>query len=191
MNFELKITGLYEAGLWANKPWPTHIISIINPNVQLPFSCENHLILEFHDVESHIDGHTLPGMRHIEQILEFSKSFVDGDRILIHCHQGVSRSTAAALGILIQHGFDIDSAYIYIESIRDVLLPNGLMIKYFDNYFNFNGELHNLVIEKRKEQFKKQSEISAKFASGDFNKHENLVEMKSILEKLGQIGILV
>lgn len=178
--FELKITGLYEAGLWVKNGWATHCVSMVDPSVEIPFTCKNHLVLHLHDVESQLRNEWVLGSEeHIDAILEFTKCLKDTDRLLVHCHQGISRSTSAAIGIMIQHGMDATGAYRYVESIRDILLPNGLITKMIDDRFGLNGELYHLVISERKAKMQRRMDRAV-----DSNNHDNVVEMKSILEKL-------
>lgn len=89
------------------------------------------------------------------------------------------RSTAAAIGIMLQHGMDAESAYRYVESVRDILLPNGLIIKMLDNKFALNGELIALVMNERREKMQASLSKDVKI-----DNHSNVVEMKAILEKL-------
>jgi predicted protein tyrosine phosphatase len=178
--FELKITGIYEAEKFVNNRWATHCISLVDPEVNPLFLCKNHLILKLHDVETPVVPEwILPNKSHVDQILEFTKNLGDNDKLLIHCHQGVSRSTAVAIGVLLQHGFDPESAYRYVENIRDILLPNGLITRMLDERFALNGELTNIVISERKEKMKLRMDDKI-----DTNNENNLVAMKSILEKL-------
>jgi predicted protein tyrosine phosphatase len=181
--FELKICGIFEAGRWAENGWPTHIISMVDPGVQILFSCENHLVLHLHDVESQLmESWVLPNEHHLDSILEFSKDLQDGDRLLVHCHQGISRSTSAAIGIMIQHGMDAEAAYRHVESVRDILLPNGLITRMIDNRFGLNNALIDLTMGERRAKMQTRMDRSI-----DANDHGNVVEMKSILEKFRNI----
>lgn len=181
--FDLKISGIFEAGRWADVGWPTHIVSMVDPGVALPFTCDNHLVLHLHDVESQLMDHwVLPNEQHLDAILDFSKGLQDGDRLLVHCHQGLSRSTSAAIGIMVQHGMDAESAYRHVESVRDILLPNGLITRMIDDRFGLGGELVDLVMGERRAKMQARMDRAV-----DTNDHGNVVEMKSILEKLKNI----
>ena len=178
--FDLKISGIYEASRWVANGWATHCVSMVDPDVDPTFSCKNHLILKMHDVETQLRSEwVLPNESHIDQILEFTKDLSDTDNLLVHCHQGISRSTSAAIGILLQHGMDAESAYRYVESIRDILLPNGLITQMLDDRFGLDGKLIDLVMSERKAKMQRNMDRAI-----DSNNHSNVVEMKSILEKL-------
>ena len=178
--FELRISGIFEAGRWADNGWPTHIISLVDPGVVPPFTAERHLVLHLHDVESQLrDEWVLPNEGHLDEILGFSRDLKDGDRLLVHCHQGLSRSTAAAIGIMVQHGMGPEEAYLHVEGVRDILLPNGLITRMIDEKFDLDGVLLDIVMGERREKMRKRMDRSV-----DTLDHGNLVEMKSILERL-------
>jgi predicted protein tyrosine phosphatase len=92
-------------------------------------------------IEVPLEGYQHPTLQNIENILEFSKTFTDTDKVLIHCHAGVSRSTAIAILVLIQHGMGIKEAFEKVYSIRDCMNPNVMIINYGDELLECNGEL--------------------------------------------------
>jgi hypothetical protein len=59
----------------------------------------NHRIWAFHD-SCDVRG---PKLIHVEEMLKYG---VDQDDLLVHCHAGISRSTATAWGIAIARGAD-------------------------------------------------------------------------------------
>lgn len=138
--FEIKISGLYEASLWA--PTHTKIISIVDPTTNVFGSNNPHHIERFHDIEIPLDGYQHPTLQNIENILEFSKTFTDTDKVLIHCHAGVSRSTAVAILVFIQYGMNIKDAFDKVFEIRDCMDPNKMILSYGDTILNCNGELN-------------------------------------------------
>ena len=141
--FEIKVFGYEEARDCYISGWPTKIISLIKPD--MPDWGKNHLKLQFDDISYSRDGYIAPSSWHVNRILEFSKDFVDTDKVLVHCQAGISRSTAAAIGILIQHGMSYEYAYNKIENIRPILLPNKLMVSFIDDYFNLEGKFNEFI----------------------------------------------
>jgi len=135
--FKLKITGIVEAKLFSW--WATHTISLVS----IPFenNGRNHLVIHMSDVKKPNLKRTEPTRNHIDQILNYTKNLNDKDKLLIHCHQGISRSTAVAIGIAIQHGLAISDAFEYIRKIRPVMIPNTLILNLFDEALNLNGKL--------------------------------------------------
>ena len=57
---------------------------------------QNHLFIGMSDISEPLDGHILPAEQHVRELIEFAKSWDRNEPLVIHCHAGVSRSTAAA-----------------------------------------------------------------------------------------------
>jgi predicted protein tyrosine phosphatase len=57
---------------------------------------QRHLFIGMSDITEPLDGHVVPAERHVEQLIDFAKSWDRNEPLVIHCHAGVSRSTAAA-----------------------------------------------------------------------------------------------
>src|SRR5436190_1285517 len=87
----------------------THILSIHDPDLADPpefigFPPHRRLSLHFHDIIEPQPHLVAPSRENVERLLEFGRELGDAPRghLLIHCHAGVSRSTAAAALILAQ-----------------------------------------------------------------------------------------
>lgn len=145
--FELKICGIHEAGnLIAREEWPTKAVSLLDPPRRdnwLQPSATHHI--EYFDdiaVVMRADhNYTLPSREAIARVLEFTKNITKQDKVLIHCHAGISRSTAMAIGVLVQHGVDPERAIKYVEEIRPQLFPNSLVMQHIDDELGLNGVL--------------------------------------------------
>jgi len=142
--FQLKICGVAELHEVITAYQPTRIISTITQSEALNLPAA-HLHINVGDITSDLDGHVLPAMHHLLEVLEFTKNLTDDDRLLIHCFAGMSRSTAFAIAVLIQHGMDYVEAFKHVAMIRPILLPNRLIIKLIDQHFSLQGDLINLV----------------------------------------------
>lgn len=57
---------------------------------------QDHLHLRMNDIAELRDGLTLPGEAHVRRLLDFAGGWNREKPMVIHCHAGVSRSTAAA-----------------------------------------------------------------------------------------------
>ncbi len=57
---------------------------------------ERHLTLAVSDIVEPMEGQTLAGRAHIDELLAFVTRWDRAEPMLIHCYAGVSRSTAAA-----------------------------------------------------------------------------------------------
>jgi predicted protein tyrosine phosphatase len=87
----------------------THIVSILDPEwPDLPtfdkFAPHWRLDLRFHDIIEPKPGHLAPSRSDVARLLGFGRELDDrtGSHLLVHCHAGVSRSTAAAALIMVQ-----------------------------------------------------------------------------------------
>ena len=142
--FEIKVVSFDEVQNEVDSGWPTRIISVINkPN--MPNYGDHHLHLTFDDVHNTNNKHIHPLMEHLLEVLEFTKDLTDSDRVLVHCLAGISRSTATAISICIQHGMNYMDAYNHIKMIRPQAAPNKLITEYADQHFGLGGQLLKLV----------------------------------------------
>ena len=107
--FGITVCGIEELGeLFA--AGISHVLSILDPGWPVPeafgsFGEHRKLELRFHDViEDGIAGMRPPGADDVARILAFGRDLVgesDGmGHLLVHCHAGVSRSTAS-MGLII------------------------------------------------------------------------------------------
>lgn len=145
--FQLQIDSLGD--LWQTIPSfrPTHIVSVIDGTMDPLPGEHQHLHVAMSDVAMPCTGFIHPTAQHLEEILQFTQNLGDDDRLLVHCFAGQSRSTAVAIGILIQHSLDYREAFDTVARLRPILLPNRLLILLIDDHFNLGGQLEHLVYE--------------------------------------------
>jgi predicted protein tyrosine phosphatase len=81
----------------------THVLSILGPNGADPpafaeFGPHRRLVLRFHDVIEPLPDQIGPTRADVERLLAFGRDVgeTSDGHLLVHCHAGVSRSTAAA-----------------------------------------------------------------------------------------------
>jgi len=132
----------------------THVLSILDPDHPDPeafgaYDPHHRTILRFHDIINPIEGMILPAPEHVEAVLRFGDE-VAQDRgegaeghLLVHCHMGVSRSTAAMLTLMAQtHPEESDDRlFERLVEIRPQAWPNSLMIEFADGLLSRNGRL--------------------------------------------------
>lgn len=184
--FELKILGVFEASLFMKNGWPTRVVSIIDPNDEFKSHGKHHIVMQLHDIASHInDSYITPTREHLEEILDFTKDLTHDDKLLVHCHMGVSRSTAIACGILIQHGMSYEEAYEHVRSVRDCLLPNTLFVKYIDDKFGFNGKFVEFILSNRTPdiQLRVNKMIKTDVKANVFHMKDVLAKLRSLDEE--------
>lgn len=147
----------------------THLLSILDPDAPLPplfnFNPPGaRLTLRFHDIILQHPDYILPRREDMAAALEFGRTLPARDpaHLLIHCHMGVSRSTAAAIALLLQAhpGLDEDAAVAHIHALRPRAWPNSLMIRHADALLGREGRLLAAVGRL----YRRQLEANPRFA---------------------------
>ncbi|MBD2394897.1 dual specificity protein phosphatase family protein [Cyanobacterium aponinum FACHB-4101] len=140
------------------------VISIMNPawRIYAPLSItekkeENRhsvLELEFDDIWSEEDelGLEIVTKDIIYQVINFADNFQESykgeGKLLIHCHEGISRSSGMALTILTYLTKNIQEAINIVNEIRPQAMPNIEIIRLTDEILNLNGELIDKVFQE-------------------------------------------
>jgi predicted protein tyrosine phosphatase len=132
----------------------THVLSLLDPNwPELTgfqgYGAHRRTTLHFHDVIDPGPGLTLPTKEHVAEILAFGAGLAaelkaDAERhLLVHCHMGISRSTAAMISLLAQIDpqESDDRLFERVRRIRPQAWPNSLMIGYADDLLGREGRL--------------------------------------------------
>lgn len=148
----LTICGIPELGTFQNAA-VTHVLSILDPGHPEPadfaaYGPHKRLTLRFDDIISLDQGTVLPERHHIEALLEFGKGLAASigdplEHLLVHCHAGISRSTAS-MAILLAEArpeADEDSIFAHIRDIRAQAWPNSRMIGMADDLLGRQGKL--------------------------------------------------
>lgn len=130
----------------------THVLSILNPGWPDPiafadFSAHRRIALRFHDVIASTPAATEPTAADVAALLEYGCQVAaeagPEAHLLIHCHAGVSRSTAAAALLLAQAEPQLTAAAVFdeIACLRPRAWPNLLLLEYGDAALGRRGEL--------------------------------------------------
>lgn len=148
----LTICGLQELGAFQNAA-VTHVLSILDPNFPEPadfaaYGPHKRLTLRFDDIIDPSPGMVLPESHHIEALLEFGKGLAAAtddplNHLLVHCHAGISRSTASMTILLAEARpqADEDSLFAHVREIRSQAWPNSRMIAMADDLLGRGGRL--------------------------------------------------
>lgn len=128
----------------------THVLSIIDPELPDPavfgrYDPHHRATLRFHDAIEPEPNLVLPQREDVETILAFGRD-LDEEReghLLIHCHMGISRSTAAMTMLLAQAHPEESEADIVarIIEVRPIAWPNSRMIGFADDLLGRDGRL--------------------------------------------------
>lgn len=151
----------------------TDVLSILDPDHPDPeafgaYDSHNRTVLRFHDIIHPISGMILPEKEHVEAILDFGHALAqagpsraDG-HLLVHCHMGVSRSTAAMLTLMAQvHPQESEDAlFERLLSIRPQAWPNSRMIMFADDLLSRDGRL----TEALRRHYGRQTRSNPQFA---------------------------
>jgi predicted protein tyrosine phosphatase len=128
----------------------THVLSILDPDTPDPpafaaFAPHHRLALRFHDIIDTLPDRLAPAKADVERLLAFGHELSDapGNHLLIHCHAGVSRSTASAALILAQARPDRPArdALEAVAQLRPRAWPNLRILEFGDELLGRNGEI--------------------------------------------------
>lgn len=129
----------------------THVLSLVDPelpelDVFTHFPDHRRTILRFHDIIAPAPGRVMPDAGHVQAILHFGKTLAADHvpvNLLVHCHMGVSRSTAAMLTLMAQARpeLEADHAFAELRRMRPQAWPNSQMIRFADDALGRRGEL--------------------------------------------------
>lgn len=125
---------------------PKHLISILDPGwrVDTPpcVAPDDHWMFEFHDISDPIPEHVPPEEADIVRLLSFGEAWAGASRTLIHCHAGISRSTAAAFILMCQlnHGREAEAAQTLRRNGRHAW-PNRRMVAFADVLLGREGRM--------------------------------------------------
>jgi predicted protein tyrosine phosphatase len=128
------------------------VVSIGSPFEEKPKGldkCPNVLRLEFDDVDEDIIGEhwVHPNENDITNLINFAQE--DCNEILIHCHAGISRSTAAGFimnSIFFGKGKEEGAIIVTARQCQELdIAPNRLMIKIADKLLDREGKMIQIV----------------------------------------------
>jgi predicted protein tyrosine phosphatase len=130
----------------------SHVLSILDPDHPIPqafgrFGEHDKLELRFHDVIEEDPGMEPPREEDVARILAFGRGLMREPatraHLLVHCHAGISRSTAAMALILAQALPNLPGCDIMQEMlrIRPKAWPNLRIIEIGDALLSRDGEI--------------------------------------------------
>jgi len=152
----------------------TQVLSILDPAAPMPpafgsFGEHDRVELRFDDVIEELPDKVLPSSRHVEEILRLGRHLTAEPgpeaHLLVHCHAGVSRSTAAMTLILAQACPDRSGSDIIEEvlRIRSRAWPNLRLIELGDALLGREGDLIASVPIAYRTQLQRRPELEQLF----------------------------
>jgi predicted protein tyrosine phosphatase len=131
---------------------PTHVVSLLGddpfPDTPEWIEARRHLRIRVHDIGEPAEGLIHPDEEHVADLIRFGEEWARTGPVLIHCYAGISRSTAAALTLCVQHniGRERDAARL-LRRRAPHAQPNRLMIGLADRMLGCEGRLVSAVQE--------------------------------------------
>lgn len=134
----------------------SHVLSILDPDHPVPEAFGRYgehakVELRFHDIVTARPGEILPQEADVDRILALGRSLdteatggsAGATHLLVHCHLGISRSTAAMALILAQAMPRTSEADILriVHRIRPQAWPNLLLVEIGDRRLGRDGRL--------------------------------------------------
>ena len=166
--FTITVCGLEELAGHADRQ-VSHVLSILDPDQPEPeafggYGEHARLELKFHDVIQEMPGFEAPQVEHVEKMLEFGQDLLrdpePARHLLVHCHAGISRSTAAMTLLLAQAqpGLGADEVLAQVVHIREKAWPNLRILSMGAELLGRQGEfieaagaVYRLQLERRPE----------------------------------------
>lgn len=147
--FRVTICGIPELGEHC-AAGVTHVLSILDPEWPDPpafdeFAPHRRLALRFHDIIDPMPGRFAPTREHVDHLLAFGRelSGMAAPHVLVHCHAGVSRSTAATALILAQAHPEWPARDVLdaVSQVRPRAWPNLRILEFGDALLGRGGEI--------------------------------------------------
>ena len=149
----------------------SHVLSILDPDWPIPeafgsFGEHERCELRFHDVIEDHPGMVPPGDEDVARLLAFGRDILAEPaphaHLLVHCHAGVSRSTASMILIVAQAQPERDAASIAQEIFRhrSKAWPNLRIIEIGDAQLGRGGTLVEAAIDIYREQLARRPELA-------------------------------
>lgn len=131
----------------------SHVLTILDPEWPDPtdfaaYAPHSRTVWRFHDIIGERPGMAAPQPTDVAAILAFGREHGGIDHLLVHCHMGISRSTAAAAILLAQHNQGRERhAFDHLWAIRPRSWPNSRMVRFADDMLGRQSALVDAMRE--------------------------------------------
>ncbi len=171
--FKITICGLAELDLHRDAK-VSHVLSILDPEWPVPevfgeYGEHEKLELRFHDIIEDEPESLPPQLFHVKQLLAFGRSLVREParqaHLLVHCHAGISRSSASLALLVAQAAPSRPAEKIFADilAIRPQIWPNLRIIEMGDALLKRNGELVAAVAAIYRHQIENEPGLADNF----------------------------
>ncbi len=147
----------------------THVLSLLDPGFPDPdafgaFGEHERLDLRFHDITEERPGMRLVSREDVAALLRFGRDIMREPEahLLVHCHMGISRSTASMALILAQARPDRPAleALAEVRRIRSRIWPNLRVIELGDELLGRGGELVAAAIARYRHVTERRPDVA-------------------------------
>jgi predicted protein tyrosine phosphatase len=146
MKRKIIICGLKDIEEAVRKYEPDMMLTIINknfsPDTPKGLDQSRHLKMLIDDISEPREGFVLPEKENVQDLLDFTNDWDQTKPIIIHCHMGISRSTATSLGVMCK--YDKENLTKNVEKLKEIAphaSPNKLMTRYVDDILGLDNTL--------------------------------------------------
>lgn len=155
----------------------SHVLSILDPDRAVPeafgsFGEHEKLELRFDDIIEELPGKVAPQLVDVQELLRFGRDLeVEPARdahLLVHCHAGISRSSASMALLIAQALPAVSGAVIFLEilRIRPQIWPNLRIVELGDNLLGRNNDLVTAAHGVYRTQLQQRPELAPEFRAG-------------------------
>lgn len=171
--FPITVCGIEELSGHSDRQ-VSHVLSIIDPDEPEPeafgaYGEHAKLELRFHDIILERSGMRAPQEDDVEKILAFGRDILHDPAIirhlLVHCHMGISRSTAAMTLLLAQAQPTMSAKDVLgqVVAIRSKAWPNSRILSFGERQLGRDGEFIAAAAEVYRVQLERRPEIKTFF----------------------------
>jgi predicted protein tyrosine phosphatase len=174
--FTITVCGLEELAGHADRQ-VSHVLSILDPEQPEPeafgaYGEHARLELKFHDIIEETLGFVAPQAGHVGRMLEFGRDLLRDPEnlrhLLVHCHAGISRSTASMTLLLAQAQPELSAPDILSQvlHIRERAWPNLRILALGEEQLGRKGEFTRAAGAVYRLQLERRPEIKTFFLDG-------------------------
>lgn len=126
---------------------PSHLVTLLDPGHALEWpesiAPANWLRLSLHDIHFPTAGMMAPTQEAVQQLLAFAETWDQSAPMLIHCHAGISRSTASAyiIACALHPQIDEGAMAAQLREASPQAYPNRALIAHADTLLGRDGRM--------------------------------------------------